>query len=282
MKIPRPLLAIKDFLICFLIGVIFLIAIFTVPLPVPIGAQNVGPFQFVAFPTGFAFYQNVSQSHFYSISPLDDFVIDQRGNKSTLATLSQLQSSKPKTNTTQLSTPKDVLVGIQNYIGHSSSTFSSPNGVFPATYSAQVNNNEVIITRKIDTKGVVIASTALTLKFSQDDFIFDKTGQIYNLKTPAEISAFNHFYNIDLLKPVSNDKTSLLQTDFAQLPSQITIANPNLNGLLVIQGSPSQILSINRLSNAIEILEMNPDLTKKSISSSLKIFIINKPGDATE
>ncbi len=281
MKLPWPLLVLKDWFICIIIAAILGVAILTVPLPTPLGAQTIGTYQLVAFPSGFALYQPVSGSHFYSMSPLDDFVVDSHGNKSVLANLNQLQTDHPRLTDTKISSLKNVEIALQNYFGQSEMTFSNPNGLYPATYSAQLQKNALIITRQVtNQKNEAIVQAGMTVKYDQDDFVFDQNGHNYLDKTPAEIALFNQFYGEKLLQPLSLTDQIKNNPDLSPMPvSQITIANPKLAGLLVVTATSYQHLWINRASGTIEVVENVLNPTASIITSSLKVYVVHHPNE---
>ncbi len=271
MKLPRLFLVIKDVFICVLVAAIFLFALFTVPLPTPLGTQSVGTFLFVSFPTGFAFYQNVSPSHFYSISPLDDFVVDSSGGRSTLATLDQLETGKK--DTPAISKPTDVLLGLSSYFQAPTLAYQSK-GIYPALYKASFSGKTVTINRTITPNSTVLKLTGLTIKYGQDDFIFDQNGQIYNQKSAQDIDQFNQFYGVQLNKVSATDDLSALPV------KKIILANPNLGGLIVVKATEHQTLWINRLNNAIEVVEAVTTQQTSSISASMSISVTDSAKEA--
>lgn len=267
------LLVMKDILICVCLAAIFLFALFTVPLPTPLATQTVGSFQFSAFPTGFSLYQNVSPSHFYSMSPLDDFVINNQGGRSSLAELNQLQIEKKRA--TVISSTADVFLGLKSYIGSSSVTYAS-RGFYPAVYQAEVAGKAIIIRRKItNLQSSKVAVSGMTLKFSDEDFIFDQRGKMYNEKNAEDIAFFNtsYFLNLQMGKVMESIQKTQVKKLF--------LVNPYLSGTIVIEANENQTLWVNHLSNAIEVTEPLIDPSSSTIITSMKLTVVSSPGETT-
>jgi hypothetical protein len=116
----------------------------------------------------------------------------------------------------------------------------------------------------------------LTIKYGQDDFVFDEDGHIYNQKSAADIDQYNQFYQVNLAKSAET-------TDLSALPVQkIIMSNPNLSGLISVIATSHQTIWINRLNNTIEIVENVPDPKAQYVTSTMKIMISDTPAEAMQ
>jgi hypothetical protein len=251
MHIVRALLKLlTESAIMLIILAICIVSVVGVTLPEHPELQAVGPFQLGIFSIDLALYQPLQNTHYYSMSPFNDYLITASQDRQALLSLDELRNKS-----FQLipSYPFDQkLAGtLMSYLQLTSPkvTLKGSNTI---TYWTSVRGNNLTVYRQIEPlKNVSPIGVASTLSFDPEDYVFDSQGHLYTEKSPAEIALFQRLYNI-VLTP-NNSPDPQLVAD-----SKVIIVNPHLTGQLVITKDANQLLQVDTRYGLVELIQPLP------------------------
>ncbi len=208
--------------------------------------SSVGAFQLRAFFNGLNLYQeSQSKKDYYLFSPINDYYLNETGERIPMATYEQLAlSSSLKGRLNYFYEMKQAGLGYFNLISPSVTYTTS---FHQYQYQTKVNRNRLEITRSFIFKPpqkLMVVGTTIT--YHANDFIFDDQRLMYY--------AFHEVATLEKLTGLSFTK---LQTALREeiKGRTVYVANPELSGLIALQLDPGQKAYINRSDRLIEIEE---------------------------
>lgn len=268
----RPLITLlRNFGMLIFFAILLIASLAGIVVNTPFPVNTIGSYQVAAFPSGLALYQQGDSQHFYSFSPLNDYLIDGRQIKSTILSPDVFNQKNFSTNL-DLSFWQKAQLSFQNYFLQAPITFRVA-GDTNATYTTTQHNQTLDITRTIERKvGETPLSIGSTLKINNDDFLFDAKGTLYVYQASQEITHFQQAYGMQLHFP---DLQKITQThNQVRIDSgKIIIHNPNLPGFLVVTKAPNQTMWFDFDNNLVE-LEEPIDYSAPQITSTIHVTIV--------
>lgn len=253
-----------------ILGIAFLYGVL-----VPQNGQNkpVVNMQLVVFENGLALYQQ-NKPYYYTFSPYNDYFFSGEGIRSSLITTQDLaeQNFSSSFKTFHLTAIRNTLFGFFNLVSPNI-TYETKN--YQIRYESKFINNSVTINRKIKVKnGKIPSILGETLTFSGADFIYDRSGNLYNFKTDEDLNSFEKFYGIHL--QYQSDRSRVSVGD-----KTIFIMNPLIAAVLVIKADNNQSLYINPDSRTIEIQGTANWQGNENISS-MTVSVYDDPKEAQQ
>jgi|SRR3989344_5120086 len=229
-----------------LLALLLGIAVLGVRLPSDPPARSLGIMQVAAFPNGLSLFQP-TRGVYYTISPFNDYYMTSQGYRVSYITLDELDNQS-YTNTYGAPLFKRIFDSFTNYYSQFEPTITFISHV-KATYTATTHTNTLIIKKTLKTTNPTIAKIGSTFSYHNENYLFDRSGTLYDYKTPDQIQAFERLYAFPL-----NVGDGLLRK---VVPSKtVFIIHPKHTGVIVIKANPHQLLLINRDAKLIEVEEV--------------------------
>lgn len=258
-------------LLCITCVVIFTGAVFPNPFP----QQTVGPFDLASFPTGLALYQINKSPHFYSISPLDDYYLDENNDRNPILTANDFQEKRFTTKTTS-GTWEKYAYALQAYF-QAVPLFYSLDGKNDLQMTAEVHDQNIKIHKHVRIPSAdKILALGNTFKLDMDDFAFDSSGVLYTNPSTELRQEFQEHYGITLTNAPTLTPPNILPIPRQKIESGVIIVhNPHMSGFLVIKAQPNQELWLNLQNYLIEVIEPLPTASSQVYETSMTIGVLN-------
>ncbi|MGE5042146.1 MAG: hypothetical protein ACM3IJ_04555 [Candidatus Levyibacteriota bacterium] len=231
--------------------------------------SSVGPMQLTAGGAGLSLFQG-STGQYYDFSPFKDTVTFQNTTTNALVTAQDIQSTGYKTS---LKVPfiQNLWETFLFYTGADTPSMRFLTGK-NITYSSTIKANKLIVTRTIQGEKNPITKTDMTITFHAMDFVFDRTGNLYNYVDPGTQSFFEQTYN-KTLTPQLND------TSITVMGNIVFIYNPKIAAVMAIQTVGNQTITVDRNEKVIRISE-TPKVKNNIYQDSLQVTVLNTPKEA--
>lgn len=159
--------------------VVMVAGIFGARLPYRQPAINTGPYQLEAFPVGLSWYQYGRVSPFYTLSPLNDYLVASGSGRLTL--LSQATfDQKQFVSSLDQAKPYRLWETMKAYFGLTSPRYSVSTGEMSVSYVSSLSHGEIVmITRSIQlAQPRWIESQTMTLAYNVSDEVVVNEGMV--------------------------------------------------------------------------------------------------------
>lgn len=256
------------FLVLIVLG---LTSLYGMPVPDNSPAGVVGPMQMAAFKNGLSLYQ-VNRPYYYTFSPYSDYLEMNDGTRNILVSPKKVKEDKV-TSDLHASHLEDLKNSILSYVGMVSPHITFSTGGKIIRYSSEINDDKVKVSRVLhakDTKNV--KSSGLALNYFWEDFVFDKSGNLYTGKSEEDIADFEKIYGIRLTAQNSDLRVEIPE-------KELVIVNQYLSSVIVVKVPKNATLWVNKNSRTIEA-EENIEGKKGDITSSLIVEVYQSPQEA--
>lgn len=256
---------------CFLLFLLGLASFYGVLVPERIPVMPIGNMQLSTFERGLALYQQ-GKPYYYTISPYNDYIISGEGVRSSLITNQELadKAFTADYKNSYLAEVRDSLLGYFNLIV-SNISYNTEN--YRIKYTSQSKNNELLISRYLSVnKGNLPPLSGMTLTYSGADFVFDKSGHLYNYQSDENLKIFELLYGMHL--DYEPESLGTLVGD-----KRLFIMNPLLASTIVIKVGDDQSLYIDRVNKIIEIQESGL-IQGSYLINTIEMEIFNNPKEA--
>ncbi len=238
-------------------------------LPYQYPVVSVGLYQMSEFESGLSLYQTGKQGPYYSLSPLNDYIVDTTGNRMPLLSGGEFVNGEYEwvKGGGKLGEIEKV---IQAYLGTSGPSYEMVKDGLRVKYETRIEGNEVeVVRRQLWEKARRWSGQGMTLRFGVDDVVFDPVSlAVYSWSQESELDFLEAFLGRRLMQVEG-------LTNYQLLPrNSVAIVNPNLASILVVEIPEGNRLAVDREYHLIESVEQRQELGQES-ESWLKIRAVN-------
>lgn len=222
---------------------LIIVSLYGVLIPHNSPAISAGNMQITPYKYGLYLDQN-QRKIFYNFSPLNDFILNNDNSRNNLLTTRENYKSSFES-----SYWKGIIDSIKGYLNPKSTSIYF-NGKEQIMYTATTQGNKFTITRDVafSSNNNSQKTLSMTMSFNGDDFVYDKSGNLYNGFLISNVEQFEKSYGISL-NPSLGDLLIPIKDNV------IFISNPNVAGTIAIKAKANQQLFVNINTKLIEIQE---------------------------
>jgi hypothetical protein len=246
-------------------------------LPRQTVTTSVGSYLLSAFPTGLALYSGSNDGHYYSISPLNDYVITKDGFRMAIVS-GEAFNEENFTAANSHNKVTRIIETIGNYFGWVAPSYTLNNPQHIEYQVSQLDSNTISITKnQTFAKNNTAQSSAMTVSYEPDDFVYSpETGSLFTEHTNSEIAWLKEITGISitqLLIPAEYEGTRLFTWEIDS--KKVVIVNQNHAGYIVIEAKYNQTLLVNPKDHLIEVVDTVPQ-NSTTHTSSMTVQILEK------
>lgn len=256
-----------------LLCVIGIASVYGVLIPKNNPVKAVGSMQLSAFERGLALYQQ-NKPYYYTFSPYNDYIVSGEGIRSSLINGQELSKLSFKTDYKN-SYLREIIDSLLGYFNLTAPNILYDTENYRVKYISESKDNKLLVSRYLSVnKGNLPPLSGMTVTYSGADFIFDKSGHLYNYQSDEDLKLFESLYGIHLdyqpedLGTLLGDKT-------------IFIMNPLLASTMAIKATDNQSLYLDRVNRIIEIQESGLK-QGNFLRNTIEMEIFNNPKEAMQ
>ena len=266
MNIKKTIISVVAF---FSFLILCAVSLYGVILPENTPVTSVGGMQLATFKNGLSLFQG-NRGYYYSVSPFNDYEIVDGNSRSSLIWQDEVEHNTYTTDFNK-SYFSHIIESLQGYFGWTTPTISFAN-TKQINYTSDVNKNIATITTTVQTPDDAHI-LGITFSYTGKDFVYDKTGKLYNFKDELEIQNFKKIYGISLNMSSSENLRPAILT------KSIIIVNPYLSSVMLIRANKDQKMYINRNAKLIEIEKL---VQKNNYTNTVTIEVYPDPNEAQQ
>lgn len=226
-------------------------SIYGLGLPYRFPVVSAGLFEVGVFESGLSLYQFEREGAFYTVTPLNDYLLDSQGYRQPILTWDDLDAGgdemKPEENKWE-----QLATVVETYFGKNDPKYMLEYQGMKLEYTSDVNGREVQLTRRIKfDKSRLVDGQGMTLTFGRRDIVFDAESlQVFTEIDREELDWVHRLFGLNLIPfPVGQTVRR------SGVKKAVSIINPDVPGILTVEALDGQDVVVDTGYRLIEVVD---------------------------
>ena len=232
---------------------------------------NFGAYKISVFESGISIYADGRKTPYWSISPLNDYILTRDEKKESLLTDVEFSEGKFETNL-EKEKIEELAEAVEYFFGKEKLIYEIKKIDLAITYEATIKENTLIIERSLELVGKDVSATGITLAFSDDDLVYiPSTNTFVFYRDPQDVADFAQFVpgQINIYQGRENEQLVFIES------GEVVLVNKYLPGVLLIKAQEGHKLIVDAKYGVILTEQQVTDNAR--IETKLTITYFEKP-----